>query len=115
MSKSNKPQDASASVTNLMDSLQQAGFKAMPGFSTDLMETMADMGSEMLNFTAARVQRDVQTQHDLLHAKGLAEIQHIQAQFFQKAMDDYAAETAKLLDLGKKLTPKIAADAGASE
>ncbi len=109
MSKSDKPQDAAASVTNLMDAMQQAGFKSMPGFGTDLLETMADMGSEMLNFTAARVQRDVQTQHDLLQAKGLAEVQHIQAQFFQKAMDDYTAETAKLMDMQKALAPKMPA------
>lgn len=105
---SKKPQDTEASVTNLMDAMQQAGFKAMPGFGTNVLEAMADMGSEMLNFTAARIQQDVQTQHDLLHADGHAEMQHIQAQFFQKAMDDYAAETAKLMNMGKAINPKMA-------
>lgn len=31
----------------------------------------------MLSFTAARIKEDVQTQHDLLHTKDLADAQHI--------------------------------------
>lgn len=115
MSKTDKSQDPEASLNNLMTAMQEAGFKSMPGFGTEQMEAMADLGSEMLNFTATRVQRDVQTQHDLLHAKGLAEVQHIQAQFFQKAMDDYADETVKMLDMGKALAPKMTASADASD
>ncbi len=110
MSKSDKPKDTVASAANLMDTMRLAGIKSMSGFGTDVLETVADIGSEVLNFTAARIQRDVQTQHDLLHAKDLAEVQHIQMQFFQKAMDDYAAETAKLIEMQKALTPNMAGD-----
>ncbi|MCV2891901.1 phasin family protein [Lentibacter sp. XHP0401] len=105
MSKSNKPEDTASSVNNLMKTMQEAGFKPVQGFGTDWLEAMSNIGSEMLDFTAARIKQDVQTQHDLLHAKGLTEIQHIQAQFFQKAMDDYAAEAGKLMKMGKAITP----------
>ena len=60
---------------------------------------MTDMGSEMLSFIAARVEQDVQTQSALLQAEGVAEVQNIQAQFFQKAMDDYAADAGKLMKI----------------
>lgn len=106
MSKSDKIDDTASSLTSLMKTMQDAGFTSMPGFGADWLETMADLGSEMLNFTAARIKQDAQTQQDLLHAKGLAEMQHIQAQFFQKAMNDYAAETARLVGMGKALAPK---------
>lgn len=102
MSKTDKSQ---APLADLMKTVQEASFKSMPGLGTDWFEAMSDVGSEMLNFTAARIKQDVETQHKLLHAKELAEIQHIQAEFFQRAIDDYTAEMAKLMDMGKSLVP----------
>lgn len=106
MAKKDAPNDAASPMANLLEAMQATKLSPMP--QADWLERMADVGSEMLSFMAARVGEDVQTQHALMHAKGVAEVQHIQAQFFQKAMDDYAAETAKLVTMGKK----IASDSG---
>lgn len=106
MTKDDKGKHGPTALTDLMTAMQEAGFKSMAGAGTNWLETLADMGSEMVNFTAARVKEDVQTQHNLMHAKGIAEAQKIQAEFFQKAMNDYAVETAKLMDMSKALDPK---------
>lgn len=100
MSKSNKAKDAVTPVTNLMGAIQDASIKMMPEFGPEWFKSMAGVGAEMLAFMSERVKQDVQTQQDLLRAKGLVEIQKIQADFVTKAMDDYANEMAKLMGMG---------------
>jgi hypothetical protein len=98
-------------MTKLMQTLQDASRQSMPGFGAGWMDAMTKMGNEMLEFTAARIKEDAQVQHDLLQAKGISEVQQIQSQFFQKAMEDYSAESAKLMDMGKNFVPKDETDA----
>ncbi|WP_176695403.1 phasin family protein [Phaeobacter sp. B1627] len=87
------------------ETAEEAGIESIASFGTDWFEAMAEIGSEMLNFTAERIKQDLETQHELLSAKGIADIQRIQLQFFQKAINDYAAETAKLLEMSKSRPP----------
>lgn len=116
MTKSDKPVNAANPMASMLEAMQSTKFPKMPDLGTSWMEHMADYGQEVMTFMAKRVAEDVQTQHSLLHAKGVAEVQHIQAQFFQRAMDDYAAETARLMELGKSmtLTPTGTKDGGSS-
>jgi hypothetical protein len=107
MTKTNKSNDAVSPAIDLMLAMKEVGSKMMPGFGTGWVETMSDLGSEMLTFISERTKQDVQTQHDLLHAKDIAEIQHIQARFIQKAMDDYAAEMVKMKTVATRLGPVI--------
>ncbi|MWD27368.1 phasin family protein [Aquicoccus sp. SCR17] len=73
----------------------------------DLLDIWLDIGSELQDFIAERIREDVKTQHRILHCHTPAALQHIQAEFLQKALDDYAAETGKLVELGNRLmTPK---------
>lgn len=104
-----KTKQSHAPFADLMKTMQEASVKSMPALGTHWFEIMSDLGSEMLNFTAARIKEDVDTQHKLLHAKELAEVQHIQAEFFQKAVDDYTTEMAKLMDMSKAFTQASAA------
>lgn len=106
---SEKPTPQENPIASMLEAMQSAKFPNMPDFGASWFENVADYGQEVLSFMAARVEQDVQTQHALLHAKGVEEVQHIQAQFFQRAMDDYAAETARLMELGKTMTPDAAA------
>lgn len=71
---------------------------------TSWFERVADLGSEVTSFVADRIKEDVQTQHALLHCKSLPEVQKVQAEFLQKAFDQYRAETGKLI----KMTGKTA-------
>lgn len=71
---------------------------------TAWLESFADLGSEISSFVADRIKADVQTQHALLHCKTLPEVQHVQAEFLQKAFDQYQAETGKLVDLSVEMS-----------
>ena len=106
MAKDDKTTQTTSPMMDLMNTMQAAGFKTMAGTGNDWMETIAEMGSEMMRFTAERIKEDVEARHAILNAKDFAEAQHVQAQFFQKAMDDYRAETAKLVEMGQAMTAK---------
>ena len=82
-----------------MKSLQENGFGAVPEVGTDWFASIAAMGTEIMAFTAARIQQDLQMQQALLSAKGISEVQKIQMDFFQKAMEDYSTEINKLINI----------------
>jgi hypothetical protein len=75
--------------------------------STAWIESLADLGSELTSFVADRIREDVKTQHAILHCKSLAELQHVQAEFMQRAFDQYAAETGKLIEMSTEIAAKI--------
>lgn len=75
--------------------------------STAWIESMADLGSEITSFVADRIREDVKTQHQILHCKSLAELQHIQAQFMQQALNQYSDETGKLAKMSSEIMEKI--------
>lgn len=62
-------------------------------------EAMSDVSSEFLRFVSKRVEEDVATQHRLLHCTSAEELRHIQAEFVQKAIDDYTAETGRMVEM----------------
>jgi hypothetical protein len=95
-----KTQTAADEPLNAIAQLQQAGLGSMMGMGTAWIETISDMSAEVAQFVAERIKEDVKTQHEILHCKNVGELQHIQAQFIQKAMDQYQAETGKLVDMG---------------
>lgn len=78
-------------------------------------ERMADLGSEITTFVAERIKEDVQTQHALLYCKSLAEVQHVQAEFLQKAFDQYQAETGKLVAMTGRMAAEPKANGRAGE
>lgn len=86
----------------------KTAFDPLPGFKflapagwmgSGLFERVADLGSEITTFVAERIKEDVKTQHALLHCKSLPEVQKVQAEFLQKAFDQYRAETGKLVEM----------------
>lgn len=68
---------------------------------------LAHLGSEVASFIAERIQNDMRTQHALMHCKTMAEVQHVQAQFLQKAFDQYHAETGKLVEMTNRMTAQF--------
>lgn len=96
-----KSSEAAAPV-NAMKHLQDAGFGNMMGMGTAWIEALSEMSAEVVGFVAERIKEDVKTQHEILHCKDPADLQHIQSQFMQKAMDQYKAETGKLVEMGTK-------------
>lgn len=103
--KSNEPETRPVDPFT-MASAAFAGFRTMNGFAAAMMEGWSDVGAEFMTFLAARIREDVKTQHRMLHAKDVEELSRIQADFVQNAVEQYAAETGKMIDLGQKITKR---------
>jgi hypothetical protein len=102
MSKSTEPASASQleprEIFQPLTNAQTAGLGSLSWLGTKWVETMSDVGAEWLSFVAERVKEDVKTQHELLHAKNIGEVQHFQAQVSAKGYDDYRDETGKIVE-----------------
>ncbi|TDK52160.1 phasin family protein [Antarcticimicrobium luteum] len=103
--KTTTPDDNIASAAQAMADLtamyQKMGMNAMAFMGGDWMERMSDMGAEMLEFYTQRVQADVDLYHKLLHCKDLHEMQEIQGEFLQRAINRYTEETGKIIEMSK--------------
>lgn len=69
-----------------------------------MLEGMAALQREILEFGNARLQQDLEMQGELAKCGDLQEMWKKQAEFAQKAMQHYSAETAKLVDLSAKIS-----------
>ena len=103
MPRHDKTTDHTPTMADAIAHWQAAGLGALNWFGPATIERMNDMGAEWMGFVAERVREDVALQHALLHAKSPAEVQSVQMAFLQKALDQYSAETGKMIELGAKL------------
>lgn len=90
----------------LFETLSQwnaARVDALNWFDPHVLARMSGLGAEWFAFVAERIREDVALQHAILHAKSAAEVQTLQIQFLQTAIDQYAAETGRLMALGTQL------------
>lgn len=95
-------QQTSGDPFNAFTQLQKAGLGNLMGMNTAWIEAVSDLSAEVAGFVAERIKEDVKTQHEILHCKSVTDLQHIQAQFLQKAIDQYQAETGKLVEMSTK-------------
>jgi hypothetical protein len=106
-----------ATPTQMMEdaaALQAHGFDKVTNMGVAWIEALSDMGSEVMSFVAERIKEDVHTQHRLLHCKDMEELHKIQADFVQTAIDQYRAETGKLVEMSHKLEIAPENDSGTS-
>lgn len=101
-------------LIEMLRRMQEIEFPRMPATGLGFMATYSDMGTQTLTFMSERIRQGVKTQQDLMNAKGLAEVRHIQMQFFQRALDDYTNQMVKLAELGKTVAPNMTANSDRS-
>jgi hypothetical protein len=87
---------------NAMEQLQAAGFGNIMGTSTAWMDAFGNITAELIDFVGERIREDVKAQSEILQCKSPSDLQQIQAQFMQKTLEHYEAETGKLVEIGTK-------------
>lgn len=75
-------------------------------------EHISDIGSDLTSFVADRIREDVKTQHELMHCSSLSEMQCIQANFVQKAINQYHDEAARLVELADRMNKELKFEPG---
>jgi len=101
-----KPNPAT-DAAEALQKMQALGFKTMTQFGgpfgQDWLEQMSGYSTEVLTFMAERMKADLALQHDLLQCRDIGEFQKIQSEFLQTAIEQYTAETGKMVEFGTKL------------
>lgn len=105
-----------AGITSPMTDFQRNGLGAAAWMSAAMIETVTALGNEVVQFVTERITEDVRTQHALMHCKDFNDMQRIQTAFLRTALEQYSAESGKLVQLGTGVIasamPKRAKDAG---
>lgn len=102
-SKAQGGDDPMAQMQEMMTQWQGMGLGGMNAMSTGWMEAMSDMGRQWLQFVSDRVAKDVDFQQRMLQAKSPQDVQKIQTEFMQAAVEDYTRETGKMVELSRKV------------
>ncbi|MBD3624613.1 MAG: phasin family protein [Rhodobacteraceae bacterium] len=83
-----------------IDGLRESSLKALSMLGTNWMYNISGFTTEVAQFLAERLQQDLQLQHRLLHCKDMDELRQVQSDFVRAALEQYMAETGKLVHLG---------------
>lgn len=109
---SERATEAERNARNVISEMQEAGLGSLAWLGADWARQMSDIGGEVMRFMADRIKEDVKTQHEILHAKDIVEVQAIQTRFMKETFEQYAAETGKLVEMSQDLVAKTQARAG---
>lgn len=82
-----------------MAEMQRAGLGSLSWMGVAWIEAMGDLGAEVASFIAERIREDAKTQHEILHATNAEDLQRVQGEFLQRAIDQYTAETGRIVEL----------------
>ena len=84
----------------------------MGAAGTAMFKGLSRAQREISDFLAERVRQDVETQGALLRCRSFDDVRDVQAQFLKIAMDQYAAEATKLMQIGAEMISPPARPAG---
>ncbi|GHF52585.1 phasin family protein [Seohaeicola zhoushanensis] len=79
-----------------MAEMELALIRPMSNFGVAMADAWADLIAESASFIAQRLRQDARTQHAILHCRSASDLHEIHASFFQKAIDDYQDEAARM-------------------
>jgi Phasin protein len=86
------------------------------GFGTAVIDAWADLIEESAAFYARRIRQDVRTLHAVLHCRTPAELQAIQSDFVQKAIDEYQIAGSRMMVMMEKAAAvPVAGEAGTAK
>ncbi len=94
------PQDA---VIDNVTALQQDAVETAEHAGAALLEGVSRMQQEIAEFVSSRIREDLETQQQFLRCRSFEELREVQLRFVKTAMDQYSAETARLMKLGSEI------------
>ncbi len=91
-----KPEASSDETSHALDAFVQA--------NEAIMDSMAALGAEMMEFGTKRVRENIERTESLMRCDDPAEAFRIQQEFFQSATQQYLEQTNKVLTVMTKMT-----------
>ena len=85
---------------------QQDAVQGARTVGSAVFEGLARAQRQVADFVADRIRQDIETQSELLACRTLDDVREVQSRFFRRAMDQYAAETGRLMQLGSEVVTR---------
>ena len=82
-----------------MTDFQSASVNSLAAFNTTMAENMARLYREWTEFMSHRLREDMALRQRLLSCTSGEDMAAVQAAFFKDAMEEYAAESRKMLQM----------------
>lgn len=98
-----RPADA---VIDTVTQSQQEALHTLEVAGTSLFTGLNEMQREIADFVAKRIREDMETQQELLRCRTFDDVRDVQTRFFRTAMEQYAAETSRLMKLATETMHK---------
>jgi len=103
------PESGTASFMAAGLEMQKWGLGPAQWLGTVWLESIGEFGSELTDFIAERIREDAKTQHEILNCRDPAILQDIQIRFIQRAIEQYTAETGRLVEMSQVLLGRMKA------
>ena len=73
-----------------------------------MLEGMEKVRQEVVDFVSTRIRHDMETQQELLRCRNFDELREVQTRFVKTAMEQYTAESMRLMELGSEILQRSA-------
>ena len=94
--------DGQADLGSLMDANGET-FRAIMKANEAMLEGMAAMGREIMEFRNERTRRDIETSESLMRCNDLEEAFRLQCDYAREASQQYFEEASRLMNLTAKI------------
>ena len=105
-----EPREAIESIQDrLIDrvtSEQQEVLEAMQSTGEAVLEGVNSTRRSIADFLAERIRQDLDAQAALLRCRSMGEVREVQGRFLRTAVDQYAGEASRLLQLGREVAAR---------
>ena len=92
--------DPSHGNYDALTSAQQETLHSIGAAGAAMLEGLAKAQSEISDFITERIRQDVETQAEMLRCQTLDDVRDLQTRFYRTAVDQYAAEVSRLMQIG---------------
>jgi hypothetical protein len=99
-------QDVLLATDNVLETVvagQAEAVQAVESSGHAMLEGMAKVQKEVVDFVSTRIRQDLETQQELLRCRSFDDLRDVQTKFVKTAMEQYAAESQRLMQLGSEV------------
>jgi len=103
--------DRSKNASPVLDAVvagQTVAVQAVESTSRAMLEGIEKVRQEVADFVSTRIRHDMETQQELLRCRNFDELREVQTRFIKTAMDQYTAESTRLVEIGSEVIQRSA-------
>jgi hypothetical protein len=82
---------------------QQQALVSIERAGTSILTGMSEIQKEIAGFVSERIRQDLETQRELFACRTIDDVREVQSRFLRTTIDQYSAETSKLMQLGAEV------------